>query len=262
VEYIVPTGPLPTDNYSIQAAGFDYKLPSVREREYSFGPNINHTGHGWQRHYYLHYARDQFRFDDQSGIVTHVLTPGVSLNRTALDNAINPSLGYTLFIDVHGGAQQLLSNSTFLQIHEIFRGIAPLFHDVHLLTRFEYGASLVRNFEFYPVSQRFFAGGQESVRGYSYQSLAPHDPTGNIIGGRYLTTGTLELQWLFRHPYALAVFTDAGGASNSPAVSLHRSAGGGLVYRAPFGSIEADLSHPFDSGLEPVRLDLDVRVGL
>ena len=100
------------------------------------------------------------------------------------------------------------------------------------------------------------------MRGYAYQSLGPKDAHGNLVGGKYLTTGSLELDWDVYKSYGLAVFGDAGGADDVPNVRLHYGAGLGLRYRAPFGAIAVDLAHPFDRGAEAVRLHLGVRVGL
>ncbi len=88
------------------------------------------------------------------------------------------------------------------------------------------------------------------------------DAQGNLIGGRYLTTGSLEADWDVYKSYGLAVFGDAGGADNVPEVKLHFGAGIGLRYRLPFGAVAIDIAHPFDPGAEAVRLHLGVRVGL
>ena len=63
-----------------------------------------------------------------------------------------------------------------------------------------------------PPSQRFFAGGDRSVRGYRYQRLGPTDAAGAVVGGRYLVTASAEVDYLFFRNYGAAVFYDAGNA--------------------------------------------------
>ena len=40
---------------------------------------------------------------------------------------------------------------------------------------------------------RFFAGGDQSVRGYEYQTLSPENDRGDRIGGRYMVALSLHL---------------------------------------------------------------------
>jgi translocation and assembly module TamA len=155
-----------------------------------------------------------------------------------------------------------LSDTDFIEGLLKLRAVYPLAPRLRLLGRTEAGAVFVSGFDNLPPSQRFFAGGDESVRGYAYHSLAPRDAKGNLIGGKYLATFSLEADWDLYKSWGLAVFGDGGGADNSREVRLHYGAGLGLRYRLPFGSVAVDLAHPFDPGQEPVRLHLGVRVGL
>jgi len=184
------------------------------------------------------------------------------LSRTQVNDPIFAKRGWFVFLDLHGGARTALSDTDFIEGLLKLRGVYPLGPTVRLLGRVEEGAVLVSGFDRLPPSQRFFAGGDESVRGYAYHSLAPLDASGNLVGGRYLTTGSLEVDWDVYKSYGLAVFGDAGGADDAPDVRLHYGAGIGFRYRLPFGAVAIDLAHPFDPGDEAVRLHLGVRVGL
>src|SRR5262249_37909907 len=129
----------------------------------------------------------------------------------------------------------------------------------------ELGASFVEDFSELPASQRFFAGGDQSVRGYSYQSLGPRDDKGVVVGGRYLTTASIEAEYAFRRDWrnwGMAAFFDAGGADDDPWPTMFRGVGVGARYRAPIGYFNVDVAHPLDGDRSGVRLHISVRVGL
>ena len=82
-----------------------------------------------------------------------------------------------------------------------------------------------------PASQRFFAGGDQSVRGYAYQSLGPRDATGKVVGGKYLTTYSAETEYRVYGNWGAATFLDLGNAADNPSPHLFRGAGRQLPQR-------------------------------
>lgn len=260
--YKIPVGTKPGENVNFTTQGLVQDFQGIRETLYSFGGGYTRLADAWQQHYYLTYTNDRYSIQQEPQRTSTLLTPGLTLSRTVADDAINPRRGWFAFLDVHGGTTLVLSDTDFIQTHVKLRGVYPLARDWRLYGRIEEGATFVRGFDSLPPSQRFFAGGDDSVRGYSYQALAPKGPKGELVGGRWLTTGSVELAYDLTPRYTLAAFGDIGGADDTPAVRLHQSVGLGLRYRAPFGAIAVDLAHPLDQGATPVRLHLGVRVGL
>ena len=261
-EYRIPVGHTPGDAVSFTSQGLKQNFQGIHENLWSLGTAYNQQDGDWQKRYYLTYTSDEYNLQNEAGETSKLLTPGVSLSTTQVNDPIFPKRGWFAFLDLHGGARTALSDTDFIEGLIRLRGVYPLSRSLRLIGRIEEGAVLVSGFDHLPPSQRFFAGGDESVRGYAYKSLAPHDAAGNLIGGHYLTTGSVELDWDVYKNYGLALFGDAGGADDVPEVQLHYGAGIGFRYRLPFGAVAIDLAHPFDRGDEPVRLHLGVRVGL
>ena len=261
-EYKIPTGHQPGDNYTFPVQFLRQDFQGIDERLYSVGVAYNRQLGAWQRRYYLTYANDDYTLPDEPAATSTLLTPGFSLSRTEVNDPIYPRRGWYAFLDVHAASTEVLSDTSFIETLIRLRGVLPLVRGVRLLARVEAGAAFVHAFATLPPSQRFFAGGDDSVRGYSYKSLGPQDANGHVIGGKYLSTGSIELNWDVYRNYGLAVFGDAGGADDVPNVHLHYGVGLGLRYRAPFGAIAVDLAHPLDPGAQVVRLHLGVRVGL
>lgn len=261
-EYRIPVGIVPSDSVSITSQALTQDFSDVKETLYRIGTSYNRRGKRWQRRIYLEYTFDEYTIKDSPRRQSKLLVPGISIDRTEGDDPIFPRAGWYAFVDAHGGSTALLSDTNFVQGTVKLRGLLELQRGLQLRVRADQGATWVGSFDNLPPSQRFFAGGDGSVRGYSFQSLGPRDANGRVIGGRYLTTASAELDWFFLREYGIAAFVDAGGADDTPLVALSLGAGLGVRYRAPFGAFALDLAHPFDADQSPVRLHLGVQVGL
>lgn len=85
------------------------------------------------------------------------------------------------------------------------------------------------------------------MRGYAYRSLGPTDENGEVIGGRNLFVGSVELERAIGKNWGAAVFYDAGNAFNAPSgISLFQGAGIGVRYYTPVGPFRLDLARQID----------------
>ncbi|MBE0586030.1 MAG: BamA/TamA family outer membrane protein, partial [Desulfofustis sp.] len=80
--------------------------------------------------------------------------------------------------------------------------------------------------------------------GYSYRSLGPQDSSGSVVGGRYLLTGSIELERRLSEFWRGAVFYDVGNAMDDVAVDLAHGVGVGVGVALPFGQARLELSYP------------------
>jgi translocation and assembly module TamA len=261
-DYRIPIGHNAGDNLSFTAEGLSENVADINEHVYTLGTSLSRRLGTWSPRYYLKYTRDSYAFTGEPRNVSRLLIPGASFRHSDLDDPIYPRLGYSLFFDVHGAHDAVLSDATFVQFDVALHWVVPLAPKARVLWRAEEGASFVSKFSELPSSQRFFAGGDESVRGYGYKSLGPKDAKGRVIGGKYLTTGSVEVDYDLWKPWGVATFFDVGGADDTPQVRLHEGVGVGVRYLAPFGSIALDLAHPLDRDAGLVHVHLGIRVGL
>src|SRR5262249_11102981 len=114
------------------------------------------------------------------------------------------------------------------------------------IVRGELGATAEQSFDELPPSVRFFAGGDNSVRGYDFESLGPVDDTGKVIGGESLATMSFEYEHSVRAKWSMALFADSGNAFERHAFDAKTGAGFGARWQSPLGPIRIDLAHPFD----------------
>lgn len=116
-------------------------------------------------------------------------------------------------------------------------------------------------------SQRFYAGGGASVRGYAYQAVGPKDALGDPSGGRSLTEFSLEARvktGLMGGAISLVPFVDAGtvGTGTSPTVNgLQIGAGLGVRYQTNFGPIRIDVGTPLNRRKGDSRIGVYVALG-
>jgi len=101
-----------------------------------------------------------------------------------------------------------------------------------------------------PADRRFYAGGGGSVRGYTYNSIYPHerDALGLAPGGQGLVEGSVEARWRFSPHWGAAAFVDGGSAFDnwSDAGDVRWGVGAGIRYDLGFAPLRFDIAVPLD----------------
>jgi translocation and assembly module TamA len=173
----------------------------------------------------------------------------ISLNYHAvvrrLDSIILPTEGFTL--NVQGGVGRSdgtdASPGNFARAYGRFTGYLPLGSTWYGQARLEVGQIFLREGMVVPESQKWRAGGDDSVRGYEYRSLGPV-VDGSVGGGTALLTLSAEVaRPIVSSMPSLwgAVFVDAGNAANGfDELDPVLGAGVGLRWRSPVGPLRLD----------------------
>ncbi|MGV8842626.1 MAG: autotransporter assembly complex protein TamA [Pseudomonas sp.] len=247
--YDIPGDPPLTDKWRF-AGGYqnqDIAGTDSSSRLLTVGPEWHSKRpSGWQRVLSLKYQYEQYELGDDAGL-SRLLLPGVSYAYLRSDNSIDPSRGYRLQFDVAAGKEGLLSDTDVLHSNMLLKGLTTQWQNHRFLGRLQLGGTFTSDYAAVPPSLRFFAGGDQSVRGYDYQSLSPENSDGDRVGGRYLFAGSLEYQYSLAERWRLATFIDQGNASNSLGVgSLKTGVGFGLRWVSPVGPLRLDLAHALD----------------
>lgn len=202
---------------------------------------------GWQRVISLKYQREEYRLGDDSGL-SNLLMPGVSFSYLRSDNRIDPHNGYRLQFDTQVAKEGLMSDTNLLHGNVLLKGLTTLGHNHRFLGRVQFGGSATNGYKNnIPPSLRFFAGGDQSVRGYDYQTLSPKNSDGDRIGGRYLVAGSVEYQYSLAEKWRVATFIDQGNAFNTLELpSLKTGVGVGVRWVSPVGPLRLDLAKALD----------------
>jgi len=106
-----------------------------------------------------------------------------------------------------------------------------------------------------PLFERFYSGGDKSVRGYGRRRLGPLSAGNDPLGGLSLVEGSLELRRPIWKELNGALFVDFGQVSRRsfdlPFGNLRFSRGFGVSYATPVGPIRLDIGFP----IKPPRGD-------
>lgn len=192
---------------------------------------------------------------------SRLLLPGLRFTDDRYDNPIRPHKGFRYALDLHGTHQSLGSDTALMQILAEGGHLLPLPWRFSLHSRVKGGTTLLNDpLVDIPPSLRFFTGGDQSVRGYSYKSLGPRDTSGRVVGGTQLLTGSIELERELFKNWGVSVFYDVGNSFNSfNSFTLFRGAGVGLHYFTPVGALNLSVARPL--GVEKPTTHIHFTVG-
>ena len=206
----------------------------------------NETG-SWRRDYSIMAEYEDYNQASESGYASNLL-PGLRLTRRESSGGFDPARGYSLMLEALG-TSKLWGDNTFVQVRALYRGIISITENSRFLFRLEQGANFGPDAEGVPPSHRFFAGGDNSIRGFGYRDKAPAQVDGSgLKGGRYLTTGTAEVQFPIGIANSrLAVFLDGGMATDDYQDDILWGPGIGYRFISPYGIVRVDIA----AGLEP-----------
>lgn len=114
-----------------------------------------------------------------------------------------------------------------------------------------------------PASQRFYAGGGGSVRGFPLQAVGPRLSDNTPRGGVFLFESAFEVRRDLTERWGFAAFVDAGAVGSSGAVDfgdLAVGAGVGVRYNLGFAPIRIDVATPVKRrrGEPPFQLYLSI----
>lgn len=251
---------MPFWSEKISTLGFntEYKeedTDTSRSKAFTTGTYYQRQRAGWDETGSFRLLNEQFDIanEDSSSLL---LIPGISWSRTWADDTLYTRHGGNLSISLSGASESLLSDTSFGQITVRGKYIKSITPNSRFITRATVGATEVSNFDKLPSSLRFFAGGDNSIRGFDYQELGPEDENGEVTGGRYLAVGSLEYEHMFVKNWGGAVFTDFGNAANSWSESFEYSVGFGIRWRSPVGLIRVDIAQGISDEDNPIGLHI------
>jgi translocation and assembly module TamA len=154
-----------------------------------------------------------------------------------------PRRGHVLSLQAGGALDALLSDTSFVRLLGRHTQYFPVGKDGRLILRGEFGSVLADTRDGIPTDFLFRAGGDNSIRGYAYQSLGRSLSSG-VSSVRYLATGSAEYNYFFNREWGMALFVDAGDAADSPgSLSPVFGYGFGARYSSPVGPVNLDLAY-------------------
>lgn len=217
---------------------------SSRSRRHSIGwSRIKALDGGWARTLGASYRKESSEIGTLD-IESQLFLPTVAFQKSSSLGERRVTQGWRLNLDLTAAVKGVLSDTSLMQAHLETKGIASLGAG-RLIGRVELGTTWVEQFAEVPASIRYFAGGDNSVRGYDFESLGPRDEEDNVVGGKHLLVGSLEYDRPLSENWDAALFVDAGDAFNNEP-SFKSSAGFGVRWHSVVGTIRLDIAFPMD----------------
>jgi translocation and assembly module TamA len=218
-----------------------------------------------------------------------LLVPELDLARVPTGYLGEPLFERPFYATIKASHSALGSQADFVQLHVQAERVFSLGGKWHLLLRDEVGVTFASRATQLPAFYRFFAGGDNSVRGFAYNELSPYEavpciktatgqtPNDSCIpgqlagyiktGGKDLFTGTVEVIRDLPRNLGVAAFFDYGNALNSfknpgclpgPPMEgpvcqpfVQYSVGIGLRVRLPVMTLGIDIAQPLSTNAGP-----------
>lgn len=254
--YVIPGRSPLTEQYNLLASIQSNHLPQGDSFTNLLSAGYTRTKNRWQQNYALRLENERFRENNNAASkITTILTPMVSWTKLKTNDPLRPTHGYRLNFKINGGSTYLFSDTDFLRLETNDRVMLAPSKNNRLLLSTNIGYITASNLtDKLPISERFYAGGTQSIRGYSFQALGP---------GRYLFVATSEYRYQVIKHWFTALFFDTGNAFNSfHNLTFVRSTGVGVVWQTPVGTAELTYARVISQPGFPSRVQFSMGTDL
>lgn len=207
----------------------------------------------------LGFMADRQRIGDSYANDREAFVASFTYTRRRVDNLIAPTRGYYASVEINGGPAGIVNQENFIRLVGRGTWLSPTYERFQAVLRGQVGQVFGASSDTVPGDLLFRTGGDQTVRGYAYNTLGvPLD--GAIVGGTNTAVFSAELIYNVTPEWGAAVFTDAGNAANSwNEFHLAQGSGVGARWRSPIGAVNLDLAYGHET--KETRLHFSIGYG-
>lgn len=265
--YDVPFGDPVLDKFSLLFLTQNLQISGgVTTKQYSFGPSVTQSFGRWQRVLSTNAVWASTTDAVNGRQIDKLIVPGITYAAVPAGYLGQDLFAHAFKAELLGSAHALGANANFLRLDLQAERVFNFTELWHLLLRSELGTSIVGRSKRtlavgiagdapeLPGIYRFYAGGDRTLRGFSFDQLSPFDYKTVLdqqgrallvsarVGGRHIFTGTVEVERDLPNHLGIAAFSDFGNAFDSfrdPLLAV--SLGLGVRYRLPVVTVGLDV---------------------
>jgi translocation and assembly module TamA len=246
--YIIPGSYPPNDKYAI--TGELTNLDEIPGKALSrrVGASYATKWGNWTFGAQINWLKESYNLTNLPRTKTDLFYPEISAQYINADNLLFPKHGFSFYSTISGASKSFLSKTSFTQYNVSLRTVQMFWNRLRVLLRVNFAYSDVKRVEELPLTLQLMAGGTNSIRGFSYNS---------IYGGRELFTGSAELQVRLFDGWYVAGFYDTGNVSNNIfKKKLLAGAGPGIMWASPLGAIEITAAKVLSSNKNSWKIQI------
>lgn len=219
----------------------------------------------WQRSAFVRLEQETFTQGLQAQQTTLLLTPGASISRLRSKGGLDVYWGDRQTISAEFARETLFSDIDYVRLTVQSKWLRS-FDKHRFLWRLELGGIDSSDFTQVPASLRYFTGGDQSIRGFSYESISPFELDANgdreLTGGRYLAVASMEYSYPVANKWRAAVFLDAGNAADKLSDEISVGTGLGANWLSPIGPVRFYLARGHNQFESAWRIHFSLGPGL
>lgn len=251
--YVVPVMDIALEKLEFTGTVREEELGDTFSQQATVSAGLTQVLGRWQRVLQMRLSNETTTEADGTASTNFYVLPSISYSTMPSYIVGGRKRPYFFSAELRGSPETLGSDASFLQLRMQGERVFDLGELWHLHLRSELGISRIAATSDLPASQRFFAGGEGSVRGFALNELSPRDDQGRTIGGRNLATGTVEIVRDLPRNWGVAAFSDVGNAFDDFSEPLlEYSAGVGVRYSIAVASFGVDVAQALsESGRTP-----------
>lgn len=197
---------------------------------------------------------------DEAGS-NYISSLGALLTYDTRDNIYNPTKGVLLSGSAENAGGFCMGDKNFFKWTASAAWYHTFFQKVLLELKGRAGwVSPYGSSDTVPIYERFFAGGQNTIRGYRERRVGPRDPGNNDpVGGESILIGNAELTFpIFEKVLKGAVFYDVGNVWSEAGEifsggKLRSGVGVGVRINTPIGPVKVDYGYPLVGNYDDPR---------
>jgi translocation and assembly module TamA len=264
--YMIPVGDPALEKLEFVGGYINEKLGDVDSERWEFTTGLTQAFGKWQRVLFVTLNDERSIYPDGTEDEALLLIPGFSYASQPPNFLTGWVRDSAYYAEISGSPSSLGSDASYLRFYGRAEKVFAIGPPWYMRLRGELGTSWVNDFSQLPASQRFFTGGDRTVRGFALDSLSPPpDPppadgkdAKKGVGGEHKVVASIEFERDFPRNIRGAVFFDTGNAFNDWRTPLEYSVGVGVRWKLPMLLIGLDVAQALSEDGKKPRIHLNI----